>query len=560
MISNIASRTLTSLLLASALGACTLSTNEPSDDLNVVTENATNAAPALCGAIKGNGPRILAHFTSLARITEEFGVLDAAAGGSSASITMFLYESMLKNRAISTCGTRPCTTTEKNERLALFLKSIHGYGEIVAQETGISKLAEEIGRVQVTKATTAVELAATVSALRNTVNANVQAILNTREILALLREKDPNILAFNVSEIRTSFAQFGNFTAPDNRIFFRVPIIDWDAATRVFGRAANFYAGEGYGPYDYAETASFLDACAPSTRGKSWVESKAVTTKNGSCGDLFQGLLLRHRDEIDAHGSPAGSHNRVDDNVGASFRAIAHSTAIVGETVRNYEKATLDYRLGKVSPTSGNVESFSPNFKDLVFGYWAGAEDSKRIANLSKDPRWSELKSAKAHAFPQRTWEYALSRSPAEPGIATMRTNEDPTAKYTVGGWGDAFPTQVLRQIGCRNVLLVTKQEKSSSSFTSNVATKLGASSQEVAQMFAYAQSSGDASQSLRNADGVWCTNWDAPGTTDVQAIATEGYNAPLLTSNPTFQSYSKAVTSERAALAGCTPGVAPRN
>ena len=81
----------------------------------------------MCAAIRGNGELISSHFASLARIIEHYGVLDGAAGGSSASITIFLTESVLMNPLIHNCGGQPCSDTDSIIRAALLLKSFPGY-------------------------------------------------------------------------------------------------------------------------------------------------------------------------------------------------------------------------------------------------------------------------------------------------------------------------------------------------------------------------------------------------------------------------------------------------
>ena len=55
------------------------------------------------------------------------GRSDAAAGGSSASITIFMAESINKNPLVTRCGDERCSDTESAARAALLLKSFPGY-------------------------------------------------------------------------------------------------------------------------------------------------------------------------------------------------------------------------------------------------------------------------------------------------------------------------------------------------------------------------------------------------------------------------------------------------
>src|SRR5262245_49290039 len=81
----------------------------------------------LCAAVRGNGENIGAHFGSLAHIIETYGVIEGMAGGSSGSITTFLYESILSNDAVNTCGKKACDASQRSARVSLALKSIYGY-------------------------------------------------------------------------------------------------------------------------------------------------------------------------------------------------------------------------------------------------------------------------------------------------------------------------------------------------------------------------------------------------------------------------------------------------
>ena len=66
----------------------------------------------LCFGVRGNGPRLFAHFPALARAVEEFGIPSAYVGSSSATITGFLFESILENPLIKDCDGRCCSGME----------------------------------------------------------------------------------------------------------------------------------------------------------------------------------------------------------------------------------------------------------------------------------------------------------------------------------------------------------------------------------------------------------------------------------------------------------------
>lgn len=523
------------------------------------------AAPQLCAAVKGNGPRILAQIASLARVTEEFGELNAISGGSSASISMFLYESILLNPVIADnkCGAAACTPQQRAARISLLLKSIYGYGEVVAQEIGVKEITAEIAAFKqpVPAGETDAERATRTSALALKIygvlrKGTVPAIVNTGELIPMLREKDPKKLAANVTEIQTAFDQFGKFQVPDNRVLFRVPIISWGGASSVFGKAADFYAGDKYGPFNKRGMQTFIDTCAEASRGKTWKETAGLTTPSGTCEAQFQKLLTDHRSAA-AAGRPVGGQ-RLNDSVGQTLHAMVHSTAITGGTAAAYKAALATYTPGG----TGDVAAFAPvKFGELQYGYWSNEGDKAAIGSASKG---ADAKSKKLTAFGKQTWAYILARSPAEPGISRavdMSIVGDGKA-YTTGGWGDALPTQVLRGLGCQNVVLITRQDHSSADFQRNLSRELGASDADVDAFYNQAATSVPA-VSMKAADAVWCTDWDKPELKDQAGLEKEGFTAPLLLNKKGFVDKSfaayKTVDATTAALPGCTAGIAPK-
>ncbi|MDH4171380.1 MAG: hypothetical protein OEW42_17500 [Acidimicrobiia bacterium] len=65
---------------------------------------------------------------------------------------------------------------------------------------------------------------------------------------------------------------------------------------------------------------------------------------------------------------------------------------------------------------------------------------------------------------------------------------------------------------------------------------------------------------SLAIADGVWCSDWDAPPASDIDALFADGYQSPLLTTSRRLlrprNDYPNVLTD--AQIVGCTPGLGP--
>jgi len=89
-------------------------------------QGISNDELPLCVGILGNGLRLWAHYTALARVVEDFGLIHGVAGGSSATITSWLLEGMLANPNVKDCegGGRQCTDMEQRARLSLLLKTV----------------------------------------------------------------------------------------------------------------------------------------------------------------------------------------------------------------------------------------------------------------------------------------------------------------------------------------------------------------------------------------------------------------------------------------------------
>ena len=108
--------------------------------LSAVVQAATT--PDRCVAIRGNGELIPAHWSAMGRLLEEEGLFDGGAGGSSASVTLFLYESILLNPQLRTCagGSRACSDSEAAIRASLLMKSLAAYLDVVKNDDDFQAL------------------------------------------------------------------------------------------------------------------------------------------------------------------------------------------------------------------------------------------------------------------------------------------------------------------------------------------------------------------------------------------------------------------------------------
>ena len=539
-----------------ALGACSAA---PADDA-AADEGAVisaSSAPKLCAAVRGNGESILTHFASLSRIVEHYGKVDGMAGGSSGSITTFTYESMHKNPAMHRCGTRACSPNAEAARIALALKSVQGYANVVGdseEAISIKGLAATAAKLQADYAARGIgalgtsETAEAAKRLREVLSVpEVRAIVNP-EVFTMLA--DVAHLEFNVNEIKTSIAQLGAFSVDDNRLFFRSGVLNWLALAQLFGRVGDFYAG--YGPSDKAGMSAWLDACAEPARDKPWSETAAVPMASGeTCGTAFGALVKDYR--VKARAAEGTYASRIDERVGdpkSPLRKLVSTAVLEREAVSKYKAARARYVTGEFK--SGSIP-FEPAFADVNFGYWGSDADLERVKGNPE--RFEDLKTKKFSSLGNAPWREILSASPAEPGLSRFVELSD--GRFSAGGWSDLAPALVLKNLGCEQVVYVTR-EGDESGFATKIAKNAGMSESDWKNLYDLGSETSSYARSVAAADAVWCTNWN--GFTDAQMSAEvlDAFNAPLET-RPSFASarvlspYSGAT--ERTGKAGCTPG-----
>ena len=567
------------------------------------------AANTYCAAIRGNGELMPAHWGSMAKLVERYGIPSAMSGGSSASITMFMMESIGLNKL-----------AKNDEQRALLIKSIEGYFETLTQTSEgkalisllkdkaeisllVQKLAASQG--QPDQATSA-ELAAFQLKHMQDIqvvmeSSDLQAILNP-EMLQYIQQtigmakifeesKNPELkkqVDFRYAQIQQAFENFGKFsTITDNTIFFRPGIISFEKVAKLFGRMANFYAGYGLGKNNEVKLAvdgmmtQFINVCGVASKGKSWQQ---IVLEKPVCRQMLGKSVLDYREESKRQ-ELAGVKlkNRVNENIGKHISTFPTTSVLISGAVKKYKNAKADYQV-TTDPSFGLDFKIHPT--QYKFGYWGNVAELDKIkknlknkngfidgrgikVNLSKDK-----KSSKFLSLGSAPWLSALSTSPAEPGLASVLTIRNRTDVLSVGGWDDLHPTMVLRAVGCKNIMYVTRRG-GDSMFGQGVIRKLtniggfdwqeweglsaeqkyeknargdkndvGVKATSWSKLYNLANPESSFSKSLTLADGVWCTNWDKLDIKNgMPAVIAEGYNAPLYNKGNKFFKKGHGIT-----------------
>ncbi len=510
-------------------------------------------ASRMCVGVRGNGQLIFAHFASLARIVEHYGPVWGAAGGSSGSITMFVLESMQMNPALGSCGKGECSRAEQGQRLALLLKSMNGYAAVLGQtpeaaaigqlgplgqrfaDSGIAALAESD------------PAAAQQSLLDLLQSDDLRDLINPEIVETVASSPDP---AFHVRDLATALASLGSFDVgctPEQAangcnpkaIFVRPGLLDFPALVEKIGRIGDFYAG--LGPQDASRWQAWLDGCAPGAVGAPWPQIAATPLGAATCGAEYTAMLEDYRTAVLVQGARP---TRLDQPIGGRLAALVSTSVLTGAAFDGFAAARADYGAGE--PYDLEVA-----FDDVRFGYWGAADD---LARVEANPRrFGDLKTEKFLSLGPANWAQALAYSPAEPGLARALEIDD--RHVSAGGWSDLHPTLVLANLGCDEIVYVTRRGDESS-FATGVASELGMDEAARAALYDLDGASSFA-DSLAEADAVWCTDWNAQSPTDFAGVFADGYGAPMETRSPYFTDAASPYSGIRAGLdvRGCSPG-----
>ncbi len=541
------------LLILLALLAFGCGTSDSENNANNDKNNSANNGKgdniggdneSLCVGVRGNGDRIFSHFGALAKIHETYGPIDAIAGGSSASITSFITESIYMNPTLLDCGGEPCSSEVVGNRVALMLKSVSGYLEILGQTdeaVALFQIKAIVDLIQKNKA--AIDeliLGDKFSEARTQLltifeSEELRSLINP-ELVALLQTASP----FHTKDIWDSVKAFGSFKVDSDLILIRPGVISFEAVAEKVGRIGTFYAA--MGPDNLAKWDTFLNECAEPSVGKTWNELDGTNKTN--CTSYFREMATEWRTAYIA--DEANLPTRLDDKVGTALSAIISTSVITGESVAEFQKARTAYN--NAAPIMLDVD-----FDDVKFGYFGPKTDLATIGENTEG--FSDLKTDKFLDLGHASWRTALAFSPAEPGLSRALEMNDVTM-VSAGGWSDLAPTTILKNLKCDQVILVTREGEVQGGFGPSVAGLLGMDSDTDNRLY---DLDGDSSikTSLNAADGVWCTNWDSVPSGNFAGHFADGYNAPLEAKSEFIKAagYAKAVDSVN--RSACTPGVA---
>jgi len=553
-------RVLGALLLALGVSGCDEAGSEGTDPAcegakcDAAGDKDEADATRTCFGVRGNGQLIFAHFGSLARIYENYGLMWGASGGSSGSITTFIADSIQMNPQLTDCGDEACSAEEAGNRAALLFKSMEGYLEVLGQTeeaVALLQLAPLVAKIQQAgiEGLAAEDAAAAQAALLELLQSeDLRDLINDELVDMVAASPDP---AFHVQDVAGAIATLAEFNADSDVIFVRPGLIDFEKFGEKIGRIANFYAA--YGPYRAEGMATFFESCATPGKGKMWSEVAELPAGDGAtCGSLFGDLAKEYREALLA--DEASFPKRIDDTVGSNMHVLISTSVLEGDAVGQWQASFDAYLAAEPRP-------LDVDFNDVRFGYFGASEDLDRVEENREG--YKDAKTGKFRSLGEVKWRTALSYSPAEPGLT--RALEISETQVSAGGWSDLHPTLVLNNLGCEQTIYVTRRG-ATSTFVSHdrrddeaqpggVATLLGMTDAQWADLYdVFSPSSFDLS--LKEADAVWCTDWNAQAATDVAGTVKDAYNA-LLVSDDEYWTAAYDNNGDGEGIGGCA-SVAP--
>lgn len=498
---------------------------------------SSNALAAnYCAAIRGNGELMPAHWGAMSSLVEEKGLPSAMAGGSSASITIFLLESLSLNPL-------PKTMLEQG----LLIKSFQGYFESLSQTPEGLALQSLFADKEVFESiiATAPNLE---EALKSPANKsllqkhlanlltltqsndmkeliNPDFILYVSKTIDLMKKNDPalsNIVNYRSGQILYSIKYFGKFDAnTDKTLFVRPGLIHFKKLAELIGNMGDFYANYNMdsenGKKIQELMQQFLNLCSPLSKGLSWRE---INNKQPLCRQLLGNAVLRYQS------SNTKTNSRAAEAVGSHIPTFPTTSVLGGEAVDQFTKLYVDYQTN----TNPNFGDFSVNPNDLRFGYWGQLQDLAKIESQfqSNSEYTHDAKSQKFLPLGPSPWSQVLTTSPAEPGlsrIVALTQNQ-----LSAGGWSDLHPVMVLKAYGCNDIIYVTRKGDESV-FAQGVFRRLTNSSEETLNEF-YSMNNSQSSIMLsqKNASAIKCTNWNSfRVTSELNALVEEAMHAALI-------------------------------
>lgn len=472
-----------------------------------LSSNSPHAgASDYCLAVRGNGELAPAHWGGFARLVERMGLPKAMSGGSSGSVSLFLFDSVAANPIL---GAKD-SDTEKT-RASLLVKSFESYLETVALRPEWQSALKTANDLQVKGGGQGQDFSTWIQTLfAQDPTKLIQLLLENRAQIesslafaiemGLLNEEtfaplyqglnelaSPSSPAthalamgrvkFFAGEAVNAITLLGKFNAEtDANLFFRSGIVNFRKLGATIGKAANFYAGKEW-PANLTKKANvFFDRCSALAAGRTWNDMRK---SDPTCDIDFKAMVQ----EYETLGLPKKAKSRELDLIGSSIATFPSTSVLTGKSYQDAKLAISNYSQALDPNFGARFTKMVTDRNELKFGYWGDSKDLARIQkNLStafqdsKGRKFDFSKDEKSRRFMslgQAPWLEALRTSPAEPGLAAFQEISTPAGPaISAGGWSDLHPAALLKAYGCETTVYLTRRG-GESMFAQGVAKRL---------------------------------------------------------------------------------------
>jgi hypothetical protein len=522
------------------------------ESATVASATGASGSPDRCVALRGNGTHMIAHFTALARMTLRWGEIQGFAGGSSGTMTPFLYESIIMNPAVRALG-----PDERPKAISLLLKSTFGYalatGDSPEWQALISAgtIASKVASSGVQSLASADYKKAAADLLKILSSPEIRGLINPEILGMLANTSEPRFKDYQtrVDEVKKAAKSLTDLDASDPDVFFRPGLLNFDHFIDLIGRVGDFYSGRGV-PQD--QMAEFLKSCSEGTDSQLWSDIAKKSIGAETCGTKFAKMVSAWRGTAPTGGS------RLDDKPGKVLPVILMTSVVTNPA------AVAKMKEFEVAYHKGTKRHLDVAFEDVKFGYWVSKSfGGDPVAKWnSKNPDGRSKKALNLGA--PKTWREVLRKSPREPSLGKyteFAASEKYPGALSLGGWSDLSPVPVLKAAGCDKVIYLTRSRPETVFIAqgqpfngrkpSGLAEILGMGEDGYNDIYNLDTPASAFSKAIAAADGIWCTDWNQFAATQQEQIGAESFVSPLITKDPELSKWPEAQT-DGPPIVGC--------
>lgn len=449
-----------------------------------------------CLAVRGNGELAPAHWGGIAKLVERMGFPEAMSGGSSASVSLFLLDSVSLNPIL---GDKDSEVGK--QRASLLIKSFESYLESIALrpewQSALNMAAEFQTKgggqgqnfatwIQDLYANDPDKLIHLLLVNRTQIEKSLafaveMGLLNEETFLplytglaelakpplpgtpAMAHAQATARVKFFAGEAINAITLLGKFNAEtDANLFFRSGIVNFKKFGGTLGKAANFYAGKEWPASLKRKANDFFDKCATLAAGRTWNEMRKT---DPTCDLDFKALIS----DYEFLALPKQAKSRELDLIGTGIASFPSTSVISGNAYIEAKSLIAAYAQALDPNFGAKISKLVQDPNDLKFGYWGTTAQLTAIQKNLKQPFTDskgrkfdftrDEKSKRVFSLGHASWLEALRSSPAEPGLASLQEISSPSGKViSAGGWSDLHPGALLKAYGCETTVYLTRR------------------------------------------------------------------------------------------------------